>query len=296
VDFSAIKVQPIEAEWLTSKQVSLDVLRLDRIDPFVSGNKWYKLKYYLEEAIHLQRSTIATFGGAWSNHIVATAFAARQAGLQSVGFIRGEKPKVLSRSLQLAEGSGMDLYFVSREQYRKKEELPQAFVSEDWYWIGEGGYGFLGAKGASEILTTIDTDRYSHIIAPVGTGTMLAGLVSACKTGQAVVGISSMKGNASIEQRIKKLTADQTIETSFVINHDYHFGGYGKHPPPLIAFINEVYHTLDLPLDIVYTGKTFYATRDLVANNYFMPGSRLLMIHSGGLLGNRSLPPEVLLF
>src|SRR3954451_10354123 len=107
MDFNAIEVQSIKTDWLTSKHISLDVLRLDRIDPFISGNKWFKLKYYLEEASKLEKSTIATFGGAWSNHIVATAFAARAAGMRSVGIIRGEKPKVLSQSLQLAEESGM---------------------------------------------------------------------------------------------------------------------------------------------------------------------------------------------
>lgn len=296
MDLSLINVQRIEAEWLTNQHISLDVLRSDKIHPVVSGNKWFKLKYYLEEAINVKKTTIATFGGAWSNHIIATAYAAREAGLKSIGIIRGEKPPTLSYTLSMAMQYGMELQFVSRGQYRSKEEITQMLSHQNYYWIEEGGYGISGAKGATEILKTTDVSAYTHIIAAVGTGTMLAGLVQGSTKHQQIIGISSMKGNYAIEQKIKDLIESEVTERSFEIKHEYHFGGYGKHPSALIDFINEAYHYHHLPLDIIYTGKTFYAIKDMTENNVFPPGSKLLMIHSGGLQGNKSLPAKVLAF
>lgn len=296
MDLSSIDTENIEAEWLINKQLSLNVLRLDKLHPVVSGNKWFKLKYYLHEAHKLGRSTVATFGGAWSNHIIATAYAAKEAGLKSIGIIRGEKPAILSCTLKMAARYGMDLYYVTRDQYRRKEEIIEKYSNKNWYWIDEGGYGITGAKGAAEILQVTDTSRYTHIVAAVGTGTMLAGLISAATSDQTIIGISSMKGNYSIEQKIKQLMVNQPAEASFEINYDYHFGGYGKHPLSLLSFINEVYLKHHLPLDIIYTGKTFFAIKDLAKKDFFMPGSIILMIHSGGLQGNMSLPPKVLAF
>ena len=291
---AAVNIETIHAEWLTDKKVALDVLRLDKIHPVVSGNKWFKLKYYLQEAEAQKKTTIATFGGAWSNHIVAVAFACKEASLKSIGIIRGEQPRVLSHTLEKAVEYGMELHFVTREEYRIKEAVIQKLAYNNWYWINEGGYGEAGAKGASEILSGVDLWHYSHIIAAVGTGTMLAGLVLAATTKQKVIGISSMKGNLSLEQGILRLIDKQKTGAKFQVIHDYHFGGYGKHPTPLIDFINEVYAKHDLPLDIVYTGKTFFAIKDLTEKNFFEPRSKLLMIHSGGLQGNASLGDKLL--
>ena len=193
MDVSLIDVEKIEAEWLRHNQVSLDVLRLDKIDPVISGNKWFKLKYYLKDAIRLDKSVVATFGGAWSNHIIATAAAARQAGLKSVGIIRGEKPKSFSNTIIYAMENGMEIHFLTREQYKRKEEIIDCFSGNNWHWINEGGYGQTGAKGASEILNLVDISAYSHIVAAVGTGTMLSGLILSSRKDQKVIGISSMK-------------------------------------------------------------------------------------------------------
>ncbi len=296
MNFDSVDVQKIEAEWLTDKQLSLDILRLDKIHGVVSGNKWFKLKYYMGDALTLKKDTIATFGGAWSNHIIAAAFAAREAGLLSVGIIRGEKPEVLSYTLQRAEEYGMQLHFVSREEYKNKEAIKHRYALSNWYWIHEGGYGTLGAKGAAEISQLVRLTDYTHIIAAVGTGTMLAGLISKSNANQKVTGISSMKGNKHLDEEIKTLLINPFSNATFEIKHEYHFGGYGKHTPQLIDFINEVYREHHLPLDIVYTGKTFYAIKDLAENNFFEHGSKLLMIHSGGLQGNKSLLHKVLAF
>lgn len=296
MNFNLINVLALDARWLTDKNVSLDVLRLDTLHPVVSGNKWFKLKYYVQEAVTLHKTTIATFGGAWSNYIAAVAFTCKEDALKSVGIIRGDQPAVVSETLKKAEEYGMELHFVSREEYRQKTLITQRFEDRDWYWINEGGYGLLGAKGASEIVSTVDTSVYSHIIAAVGTGTMLAGLLLAAEKNQKVIGISCMKGNFSLESQILNLVAAQKPEALFEIIHDYHFGGYGKHPSALIDFINEMYANYRLPLDIVYTGKTLYGIKDLTEKDFFEPGSRVLMIHSGGLQGNSSLPANVLLF
>lgn len=295
MDFSLIDVQGVEAKWLTDKEVSLDVLRLDKMHAVVSGNKWFKLKHYLAEAKSFERDTIATFGGAWSNHIIAASYAAKDAGLKSIGVIRGEQPQQLSYTLATAAEYGMDLRFISREQYKQKDEIIKKLDKHNVYWIDEGGYGLLGAKGAAEIVNTIDTKKYSHIIAAVGTGTMLAGLVSASQPNQTIIGISSMKKNFGLTLKVIELLSTRTA-ARFEINHDYHFGRYGKHSDTLISFINAVYLKHQLPLDIIYTGKTFYAIKDMVEKNRFRSGSSLLMIHSGGLQGNRGLPAKVLAF
>ncbi|HEX8356222.1 MAG TPA: pyridoxal-phosphate dependent enzyme, partial [Segetibacter sp.] len=195
MEFQKVNIQPIEAQWLHNGQLTLDVLRLDELHPIISGNKWFKLQYYLHEALELQKQTVATFGGAWSNHIIATAFACKEAGLRSLGIIRGEEPKQLSPTLQYAMDYGMKLHFVSRERYRNKQAVKAGISDTDHYWIDEGGFGLTGAKGASEILQLVNSSTYSHIICAVGTGTMLAGLLIAANEGQQLIGISSMKGN-----------------------------------------------------------------------------------------------------
>lgn len=296
MNFNLINVQALPAKWLREKDISLDVLRLDKIHPIISGNKWFKLKYYLQEVITQNKTTIATFGGAWSNHIAAVAFTSKEAALKSVGIIRGEKPAVLSETLKNALEWGMELHFVSRKEYHEKTLITEKFAGKNWYWINEGGYGILGAKGASEILSTADTKNYTHIVAAVGSGTMLAGLLLAAENTQKIVGISSMKGNVLLESQVANLVSKQRPEAAFQIMHDYHFGGYGKHPLMLIDFMNEIYVEYQLPLDIIYTGKTLFAIKDLTEKNFFEPTSRILMIHSGGLQGNRSLPDKVLSF
>ena len=143
----------LNADWLLEKQIELDVLRLDLIHPIISGNKWFKLQYYLQEALQLGKATVATFGGAYSNHILATAFACKVSGLQSVGFIRGEKPEDYSPTLKQAEEYGMQLIFISRDQYKQKEKVADEFNHFNWYWIAEGGYGINRCKGCRRYLS-----------------------------------------------------------------------------------------------------------------------------------------------
>lgn len=295
LDYTAIIKQTLGSECLQRYKVALDVLRLDAIHPVISGNKWFKLKYYLQDAQQKGYTTIATFGGAYSNHIAATAHTCRLMDLSSVGIIRGEEPQHPSHTLQQASADGMKLIFISREKYRNKQAVTQDFRSENWYWIPEGGYGEMGVKGASEILQLAERwQNYSHVICAVGTGTMLAGLVSSAMANQTVLGISSMKGNTQLDTDVKLLAGK--AGANWEILHDYHFGGYGKYNAQLLAFMNRIYHEYHLPLDLVYTSKAMYATLNLIEKNYFPEGSKLLFVHSGGLQGNGSLDPQVLGF
>ena len=292
-------IQNIEIQKLghfSNDLISTDILRLDLLHPVVSGNKWFKLQYYLQEALDTGKTTVASFGGAYSNHIVAMAFAAKEMGLQSIGVIRGEAASILSPTLLQAKEYGMELRFVDRERYRNKEKMMQEWNNLGLYWINEGGYGPIGAKGAADILTILDTSRYTHIICAVGTGTMMAGLIKTAGSWQAVVGISVLKNHVALENEIRWLLGPAEKQRSFSLLHDYHFGGYAKHPPGLIAFMRDMWLTEKVPTDIVYTSKLLFSVKDLIEKNYFPPGSKLLLIHSGGLQGNKSLEPDRLPF
>lgn len=278
------------------KDIEVEVLRLDKISSIVSGNKWFKLRYYLDDAKATDKKGILTFGGAWSNHIIATAAACRMAGLQSIGIIRGEEPKQLSPTLLQARQFGMQLVFISRSAYQKKE-VPLLFPREDYLVVNEGGYGQPGAKGASTILN-YSKKSYTHYCCAVGTGTMIAGIINAVSPDQQVIGISVLKNNTCLDEMVQTLVAtkNDTLPARQALIHDYPFGGYAKHQPGLIKFINEFYDQTRIPSDFVYTGKLFYAISDLIKKNFFPQGSRLLLIHSGGLQGNSSLPQGTLIF
>ena len=292
IDLEKITTDNLSLPAYREKDVEVDVLRIDKIHPVVSGNKWFKLRYYLEEAKQQQKSTILTFGGAWSNHIVATAAACRLNNISSIGVIRGEEPVTPSATLLEALQLEMRLVFLSREAYKSKQ-LPASLRNrDDCYIIGEGGYGITGAKGAATIFDHALKNKYTHICCAAGTGTMTAGLLLHPYQAD-VISVSVLKNNFQLEDDIRHLV---NIKKKPVIIHDYHFGGYAKHTPALLSFMNEFYKQATIPSDFVYTGKLFFAINDLVSNNYFKQGSKLLVIHSGGLQGNRSLSKGTLIF
>ncbi len=294
LQFGNIIVQTIEADWLDNRGVRLDVLRSDLVHPVISGNKWFKLQYFVAEAIQYNARSIASFGGAYSNHIVATAYACFISGIPAVGFIRGEKPAKLSHTLQQAADYGMHLHFISREQYREKELLQQQYPQH--YWIPEGGYGEKGARGAAGLLQFVpEAAIYTHIVAAAGTGTMLAGLIRASDPAQQVIGISVLKNHTGLENDIR-LLLPPGANLHFRLYHEYHFGGYAKHPALLTGYITECWNNYRLPLDMVYTAKAFFATEQLIRRQEIANGSRVLFVHSGGLQGNLSLPAGLLPF
>ena len=277
------------------KDIQLAVLRLDELHPIVSGNKWFKLKYYLQQAQEENADTIASFGGPYSNHLVALAFAAKKYNLQSVGYVRSNEDEPITPTLLEAKQYGMHLKFLGRNNFQLlKTELLENNVTSNTYFVDEGGYGTLGAKGAATILSNEKTNSYSHIICAVGTGTMMAGLINAAKPHQHVIGIPVLKNEATIRNEITQLMTNK--ETPFTLLHDFHLGGYAKTNQAQFDFMNLLWATEKIPTDIVYTSKLFMAVKSLLANNYFSPTAKILMIHSGGLQGNRSLPVGTLLF
>ncbi len=281
---------------LSSNTLNINILRADVIDPVVSGNKWFKLQFYVKDAIAAGKTTLATFGGPYSNHIVATSKYGASMGLKTVGFIRGEKPVTLSATLNDAIQNGMTLHFVSRENFLDPKKIMQENMHESWAWIPEGGYGIKGAEGASTLLTIKDTHSFDTIICAVGTGTMMAGIIKAAALHQKIIGISVLKNNVSIDAEIKTLLTPEESKKNFEIIHGYDFGGYAKHTPTLINFMNDCYKQMELPLDFVYTAKLIYGVKDLASKGKFAPTSKILLIHSGGLQGNRSFKKGTLLF
>jgi len=310
----SLRLDPITIDTIasfSSSTMEASILRLDKLHPIVSGNKWFKLRYYIEEAISQSCSTIASFGGPYSNHLVALAYAAKENNVKSIGYVRATKEDAITPSLQEAQAYGMQLEFMGRTHFQEiKNDLLKTnqqtsidisntnnnntdYKKDTIYFIDEGGYGTIGAKGAATILNA-NSKNYTTIIAAVGTGTMLAGLIQAAAPHQNVIGIPILKNEASIEAEIKTLLKDST--KPFTLVHNFHQGGYAKTNPALIAFMNQLWATEKIPTDIVYTGKLLMAVDSLLKENYFKAGSKILVIHSGGLQGNRSLPLGTLLY
>lgn len=281
---------------LVNNILNINMLRADVLDPVVSGNKWFKLQFYVRDAIAAGKTTLATFGGPYSNHIIATAKYGATMGLKTVGFIRGEKPTSLSPTVTDAIQHGMTLHFVSRKDFEQTEKIIEKNEDPNWAWVPEGGYGVTGAEGAKSMLTIKDTSSYDTIVCAVGTGTMMAGLIKAAAPHQKVIGLSVLKNNISIDAAIKALLTKEEANKNFEMIHDYHFGGYAKHKPALIDFMNDCYRKMELPLDFVYTAKLMYGVRDLATKGKFEPSSKILVIHSGGLQGNRSFKKGTLQF
>lgn len=294
VSFRHITTDTISWPLFTEKNVEVSVLRLDTAHPIISGNKWFKLRFYLEETVQTGKKHIITFGGAYSNHILATAAACKLKNLLSTGIIRGEEPAVHSSTLKHAAALGMQLVFVSRDEYAAKKNPGSLVIDHPYTIIPEGGYGELGARGAATILEHCDQSVYTHICCAAGTGTMTAGIVNGSEPQQKVTAISVLKNNNDLDNAIRSLVPDPGKR--YTLLHDYHFGGYAKYKPALIDFMNKWYSFTGIPSDFVYTGKLFFAINDLAHNNYFPAGSRILVIHSGGLQGNISLPKGTLIF
>jgi D-cysteine desulfhydrase len=278
--------------------LTADVLRVDLLHPVVSGNKWFKLKYHLRQALNENSKGIITFGGAWSNHLVAAAWAGREAGLPVIGIIRGEQPSLFSPALQDMQQYAMQLRFVSRKEFTEEAMLIAALQKEfpDHYIIPQGGQSALGVRGAAEMLDLVPLEQYSHIACAAGTGTMMAGLVKASLPHQQVIGISSLKVENTDNNTITDFIDEYASKKNYSLHTKYHFGGYARHTPALLQFMNKFYHEQGIPTDFVYTAKLFFAVHDLVSQHYFPSESKVLLIHSGGLQGNRSLPAGTLTF
>lgn len=287
-------VEQIYAPLLAERGIQLFIKRDDLIHPEVSGNKWRKLKYNLAEAQRLHLDTILTFGGAWSNHIAATAAACRLAGMKSIGIIRGEElDEEDNPTLRKAKENGMCLEFVSRENYRRKNEtdfmwsLQQRFG--EFYSVPEGGANAHGVKGCAEILNEVK-EHYDVICAPCGTGATIAGMLSVLKPNQMLLGFPALKNAAFLENEIHRLAGGKKeLMNNCRIMPGYHFGGYARHTPELLRFTKDFAEHHRLELDFVYTGKMLFGIFDLIRKDFFRQGTKVLAIHTGGLQGNTGI-------
>ena len=296
---SNTRLNQLENELIADKNVRLSVLRLDEIHPVVSGNKLFKLHYFLEDVKKKSLEGIISFGGAYSNHLVATAVACNQIGKKSIGIVRGEKPLVLSHTLQHCVEFGMELIFVSRQQYGRKEApgfLKEAGIKyKDHLIVPEGGYYPLGAAGASMIMDLV-APEFTHICCAAGTATTVAGLLMGAKNNQQIIALPVLRNLADFPERLAFLTNDNFNAQRLLVAGEYHFGGYAKKTGELIEFMNYLFDTWQLPTDFVYTGKMMFGVIDMVKNGRFSKGSNILCLHTGGLQGNLSLSPGTLVF
>ena len=259
--------------------VEVYIQRDDYLHPFISGNKWRKLKYVVEDAAKKQCNHLVSFGGAYSNHLLALACAGAKLNFKTTAFVRGEE--VSNHMLNLCKWYGMELVFVTREAYKNKHVLYDEFAKHhtNTYFIDEGGKGELAAKGCTEIIT--EQSGFTHTFCAVGTGTTLAGLArGAAKFGIQAEGICVLKGAEEIDDEVAELAGIKVK-----IHHQFHEGGYAKTTPQLLAFSQVFAQQTGILLDQVYTAKLMYAVQQLIAENYFEPGSKILAIHTGGLLG-----------
>ena len=281
--------QNILDQQINFHDITLIIRRLDLVHPQISGNKFFKLKYNFLEAKRQGYQHILSFGGAYSNHIAATAFAAQQFGFQSVGVIRGEElaDRPLNPTLATAQEFGMQLHFVSRDEYRRKQqpeylaELARQFPEH--YVIPEGGTNALAIQGCQEILKDSDA-QFDVICCAVGTGGTISGLIEASHAHQQILGFSALKGSF-----LKDEVAQLTKKTNWNILDDYCCGGYAKTSAALVQFIRDFEAEFSIPLEQVYTAKMLMGIFDLIEKNYFPARSKLLVIHSGGLQG-RNIP------
>lgn len=283
---------PSSNQFITQKNgVEVFLKREDLLHPLVSGNKFRKLKYNLQQAKEQGETCILTFGGAFSNHIVATSAAAKLSHFKSIGVIRGEElggenlEKTLSQneSLRNAKEMGMQLLFIDRESYRNKDN--PAFIEDlkrklgDFYLIPEGGTNDLAIKGCEEILTEADKD-FDVICCAVGTGGTVSGIINSSHKKQHILGFSALKGDF-----LKKEVGQHVEKKNWEIIIDYHFGGYAKVDRNLIDFINDFKTSYHVLLDPIYTGKMMYGIFDWIEKDKFSKNTRILAVHTGGLQG-----------
>ena len=268
------------------RNIEVYIKREDLIHPFVSGNKFRKLKYNLAEAKKQNATTLLTFGGAFSNHIAAVAFAGKSEGFKTIGIIRGDElaDKIENNpTLKFASENGMQLEFISREMYRKKTD--NTFLNtlklkyDNFYLIPEGGTNELAVKGCEEILT--DEDKmFDFVTCSVGTGGTISGIINSTVSNQQVLGFPALKGGF-LQNEIRNFVAN----SNWQLINGFEFDGYGKVTNELIAFMNDFYAETKILLDPIYTAKMVFGVKSLIVNDFFPDNSRILMIHTGGIQG-----------
>jgi 1-aminocyclopropane-1-carboxylate deaminase/D-cysteine desulfhydrase-like pyridoxal-dependent ACC family enzyme len=281
-----ILISNINTKTVQDKNIHLDLLRLDLIHPEISGNKWYKLKYNIAFAIENNFKSIVSFGGAYSNHLHALAFAGKEFNIKTIGIIRGEV--VENETLNDCKKWGMDIHFISREQYREKDEVDfLKTIQEEFktsYIIPEGGNNMLGQKGCVEILSPAQKEKYDLFCCSIGTGATFTGIVNALGGEKKAMGFSAIKNGHYLANEIQQ----QTPYSNFELQYDYHFGGFAKINDHLKTFMQQFKSEQSYELDRVYTGKMMFGILDLIEKNSLQENTQILAIHTGGLQGNRT--------
>lgn len=283
-------VRIVDAE-LDAAQIELWIKRDDLLHPVISGNKWRKLKYILNHALWLGADSIVSMGGAYSNHLHALAFAGKALGLKTAAFVRGQPPATLNPTLLDLHDWGMKLRFVSREEYRRlrnyktHDSLPG--LKPGQYWLPEGGATDLALQGVADTVAEIDID-FDLLAVACGTGATMAGLIASSSATSRILGVSALKNAGFLIYDVQQLLKSQNISReNWQIALDYHCGGFAKTTPDLLKFIRQFRARHDIPLEPVYTGKMTFAVYDLIKQGYMKPGQRVILLHTGGLQGNR---------
>jgi len=292
-------ITKIEDPLIKDNGIKLFIKREDLNHPELSGNKWHKLKYNLITAKEDGYETLLTFGGAYSNHIYATAAAGKLFGFKTIGIIRGEEHLPLNPTLSFAVSKGMKIHYVNRKSYREKnssefiDQLKEKFGK--FYLLPEGGTNKLAVKGASEIISNIDID-FDYVCCACGTGGTLAGLITGLNGKKKALGFSVLKGSSFLLNDVEKLIYESAGEkyNNWDINLDFHFGGYAKINSDLIGFIKRFQKITSIPIEPIYTGKLLFGVYNLILNNYFRNGINILVIHTGGLQGLMGMKNKIL--
>jgi len=284
---------------LDEKNIEVSVLRDDLNHPIIQGNKFWKLKYNISNAQKKGNSTILTFGGAYSNHILAVAQAGKEFGFKTIGIIRGEENLPLNFTLKTATELGMQLHYIDRTTYKIKHT--QDFkdylrnIYGAFYLIPEGGTNYYAVNGCMEIIK--DSSLYDYVCCPIGTGGTISGITIANKNQSKVIGFPALKNGDflkdEVHSQINSVTQDEELTDilmeSFSLQTDYHFGGYAKINEELINFVREFNSIHGFKWDLIYNGKMAFGVFDLIKKNHFPKGSKILLVHTGGLQGINGL-------
>ena len=288
--FSASTLTQIVDQTLSARCIELWIKRDDLLHPIISGNKWRKLKYALNHALYNQSDTFISMGGAYSNHLHALAFVGQQLGVKTAAYVRGERPEHLNPTLIDLQQWGMQLQFVSRSDYRQLRQyktydsLPE--LASGQYWLAEGGATDFALQGVAEIISEIK-QRFDVLMVTCGTGATLAGLIAAAPVDLEVIGVAALKGGGFLNTDVQQWLPEAVSHQNWQILLDYHFGGFAKKTPELQEFMRQFTRKQGVPLESVYTGKLLFSFYDLLSQGYFQPGQRILILHTGGLQGER---------
>jgi 1-aminocyclopropane-1-carboxylate deaminase len=292
-------IQKVELAILKERSINLYVKRDDFIDQYVSGNKWRKLKYNVDYAIQMKNEGILTFGGAFSNHLLATAAACHKIGIKSIGIVRGEELTSKSNeTLANCELLGMKLVFISREKYSLKNEKSfqedLSYEFSNFHIVPEGGSNYYGMIGCQQILLETTND-YDYVFVAQGTTTTSAGVLLSLPEKSKLMVVPVLKGFDSI-QEMKNLYSNSGLEISYTnellkrveVLTDYHFGGYGKYTEELLDFMENFYSQTKIPTDPIYTGKALFTLFKWI-EEYNIVNCSIVFIHTGGIQGGKMI-------